>query len=96
MERPRGILEVEKMDKAMYLRLLDRVVGCMVHLLSTAVLLMFLWLMIPLGICVAAAVTVDALKHVVCYACLGRVSKESIAADVLGVVLGASMIVALT
>lgn len=84
------------MDKAMCLKFLDGCVGCMVHLLSTAVLLMFLWLMMPLEACAIAVVIIDALKHTLCYACLDRVSKECIAADVLGVVLGASMIVALT
>ena len=84
------------MDKAMCLELLDRCVGCMVHLLSTAVLLMFLWLMMPLEACAIAVVAIDALKHASCYACLGKASKECIASDVLGVVLGASMIVVLT
>ena len=55
------------MKKAMYRIMIDRLVVLMPHLLISAIMVMFLWLLLPLPFTVAAVCCMDITKHFAIY-----------------------------
>lgn len=83
------------MKKAMYRLMMDRLMTLMLHLLVSAVMVMFLWLLLPLPSAVAVVCCSDTLKHFIILFCLGDVELDAVLSDAVGIILGAAMIVAL-
>ncbi len=84
------------MDKAMYQKIMDSVSTSLLHLLSSAVLLMLLWLIMPIKASVVAVAAANIFKHAFCWICWKRICRKGMVFDILGIVLGAAMVVVLS
>ena len=79
------------MKKAMYRIMIDRLMTLMLHLLISAIMVMFLQLLLPLPLAVATACCVDIVKHFIIYLCLRSIELDAMLSDMLGILLGAAM-----
>ena len=84
------------MKKAMYRLMMDRLMTLMLHLLVSAIMVMFLWLLLPLPSAVVVVCCSDTLKHFIILFSLGDVELDAVLSDAVGIILGSAMIVALT
>lgn len=84
------------MKKAMYRIMIDRLVVLMLHLLISAIMVMFLWLLLPLPFTVAAVCCMDITKHFAIYSHFRCLELDAMLSDVFGVLFGVAMVMVLT